>query len=53
MAKLRALVLAALAAVSCEWAKAAELPPAPSLPPPSLPPLSPAEAQFSGLVPAR
>jgi opacity protein-like surface antigen len=43
MAKLRALVLAGIGAVSCEWATAADLPPAPSLPS-----LSPAEAQFGG-----
>jgi opacity protein-like surface antigen len=43
MAKLRALVLAGIGAVSCEWARGADLPPAPSLPP-----LPPAEAQFSG-----
>ena len=43
MAKLRALVLFAIGAVSWAGASAADLPPAPSLPP-----LSPAEAQFSG-----
>jgi opacity protein-like surface antigen len=43
MAKLRALVLAGIGAVAGEWAKAADLPPAPSLPQ-----LSPGEAEFSG-----
>jgi len=43
MAKLRALVLAGIGAVSCEWASAADLPPAPSLPP-----AAPAEEEFSG-----
>jgi opacity protein-like surface antigen len=42
MARLRALVLAGIGAVSCEWARGADLPPAPSLPQLSL-----AEAQFS------
>jgi opacity protein-like surface antigen len=43
MAKLRPLALAAMAAASCGWSRAADLPPAPSLPSPS-----PAEAQFGG-----
>jgi opacity protein-like surface antigen len=43
MAKLKALVLAGIGAVAGEWAKAADLPPAPSLPQ-----LSPGEAEFSG-----
>lgn len=43
MAKLGPFALAGVAAASCGWARAADLPPAPSLPPPS-----PAEAEFGG-----
>jgi opacity protein-like surface antigen len=43
MARLRPLALAAIAAASCGWARAADLPPAPSLPSPS-----PPEAEFGG-----
>ena len=43
MAKLEALALAGIAAASCGWARAADLPPAPSLPP-----LSTAGAPFGG-----
>jgi len=43
MAKLRALVLAGIGAASCGRASAADLPPAPVLPPPS-----PGETEFSG-----
>jgi opacity protein-like surface antigen len=43
MFNLRLLALAGIAAASCGWANAADLPPAPSLPP-----ASPAEAQFGG-----
>jgi opacity protein-like surface antigen len=43
MAKLGALALAGIAAASFGWARAADLPPAPSLPP-----SSPAEAEFGG-----
>jgi opacity protein-like surface antigen len=43
MAKLGPLALAGIAAAFSGWARAADLPPAPSLPP-----LSPADAQFGG-----
>jgi len=43
MAKLGRLALAGIAAASSGWARAADLPPAPSLPP-----QSPAEAEFGG-----
>jgi opacity protein-like surface antigen len=43
MGKLRPLALAGIGAVWCGWARAADLPPAPSLPP-----LSPAETEFGG-----
>jgi opacity protein-like surface antigen len=43
MAKLGPVALAGVAAASCGWASAADLPPAPSLPP-----ASPAEAEFGG-----
>ena len=43
MAMLKALAIAAIGTASCGWARAADLPPAPSLPP-----LSPVEAPFGG-----
>jgi opacity protein-like surface antigen len=43
MARLGPLACAAIAAASCGWARAADLPPAPSLPP-----AAPAEEEFSG-----
>lgn len=43
MARLGPLACTAIAAASCGWAKAADLPPAPSLPP-----ASPAEGEFGG-----